>query len=143
MVGRLLLFDHPFTCYVCFRESNPARGVFTLSHSNTTSFLSKEFWLGLMLGKKPDMFFFGFLKHDLLSPRRAMVLVVRPARPRSIEQPLISARSAIQDINSAQMAVATLFSVLSLVRVNLVRPAVLKKIEGQITNVRSAIQDSD
>ena len=71
------------------------------------------------------------------------MLVVRPARPRSIEQPLISARSAIQDINSAQMAVATLFSVLSLVRVNLVRAAVLKKIEGQITNVRSAIQDSD
>lgn len=80
---------------------------------------------------------------QLLSPRRAMVLVVRPARPRSIEQPLISARSAIQDINSVQMAVATLSSVLRLVRVNLARPAVLKKIEGRIINVRSAIQDSD
>ena len=71
------------------------------------------------------------------------MLVVRPARPRSIEQPLISARSAIQDINSVQMAVATLSSVLRLVRVNLARPAVLKKIEGRIINVRSAIQDSD
>lgn len=121
-----------------------------LPHTATLSpFYRRNSGLSECLVKKSDMVSCCFGMHEtmkllqLLSPRRAMVLVVRPARPRSIEQPLISARSAIQDINSVQMAVATLSSVLRLVRVNLARPAVLKKIEGRIINVRSAIQDSD